>query len=121
MISTWFAKFKAKKPEEEETTKASVKSANPEEFVKTDAARTFIKKWAAKIDPKTKEPLYAKFAITELLQNYHQIPGLDTDKKVLKAADRLLKNLKGLDQLQGFLAGLKAAPHGIMKILKKAA
>lgn len=114
MLSSLLAKFKEKKPEDVEKTRSKEKSASPEVFLKTAETKHFIQEWSRKKDKKGSR-LYTKRGITSLLHILHATPALDTDKKVLKKADTLLKELKGADGLQGFLRGLKAKTEGIMK------
>jgi len=114
MLSSLLAKFKEKKPEDVEKTKMTEKSSSAEMFLKTAETRQFVQEWSRKKD-KSGARLYTKRGVTSLLHVLHASPALDTDKKVLKKADSLLKELKGADGLQGFLRGLKAKTEGIMK------
>lgn len=121
MLSSLLAKFKESKPEEDlQKTKVSEKTESAEAFLKTHDARQFIQEWSRKKDSGG-EKLYTKRGITSLLHILHATPALDSDKKVLKKADGLLKELKGKDGLEGFIRGLKAKSEGIMKGFKKAA
>ncbi|NYZ77210.1 hypothetical protein H0O02_02750 [Candidatus Micrarchaeota archaeon] len=128
MLSNLLNAFKSemKRPEEEtkleeETLK---KAASAEDFIKTHSAKEFVEKWAEKKDRDGKR-MYTKRGITDFVMLIHQVPGLDTDKKVLKTADGLLTKLKGMDGMQAFMAGWKAKSEGLMKglasLLKKAA
>lgn len=114
MLSSLLAKFKEKKPEDVEKTKMTEKSSSAEAFLKTAETKHFVQEWSRKKDKKGSR-LYTRRGITSLLHVLHSSPGLTTDKKVLKKADELLKELKGADGLQGFLRGLKAKTEGIMK------
>jgi len=108
-----------KQEEEPETTKKAPqaeKSSSSEEFIKTPEAKEFVGKWAAK--EREGKQLYTKRGLNDLLGTLHQVPGLDSNKKVLGAADKLLSKLGGMDGLQGFLVGWKAKSEGLMKGLK---
>ena len=118
MLTSLFAKLKEKKPEEEELEKAAKKTAGVEEFIKTADAQKFIRQWSMKKDSQGRR-VYTKRGVTALLSALHQVPGLDSDKGVLKAADEILLKLRGMDGLQGFLLGWKAKSEGIMKGLKR--
>ena len=113
-------KFGEKEPgeEEKEVTKFTTKSASFEKFLKTAKAKTFVKRWGAKKKKGDKKPMYTKRGITSLLRNMFQIPGLNSDEKVLIEGDELLSLLGGMDGLQGFLAGWKAKSEGIIKGIK---
>ncbi len=125
MLSSFLNVFKTemKKPEEKPEEEMK-KSSSAEEFVKTPEAKEFVEKWAGKKDKEGRR-LYTKRGITDLITTIYQVPGLDTNKKILDAAERILTKLRGMDGLQGFLAGWKAKSEGLMKgiasILKKAA
>ena len=114
MFSSLLAKFKESKPMDVEKTKLTEKSSSVEVFLKSAETKHFVQEWSRKKD-KRGARLYTKRGVTSLLHILHSIPGLTTDKKVLKKADGLLKELKGADGLQGFLRGLKAKTEGIMK------
>ena len=87
------------------------KSSSAENFLKSAAVKTFVRDWSNK-----GEPHYTKRGMTQLLSEL--FPRYENDKDVLKAADKVLKMLRGEDGLTGLLAGMKAAPHGILKSLK---
>ena len=121
MLSSLLAKFKESKPEADlQKTKVSEKTESAEAFLKTHETKQFIQEWSHK-KGSDGEKLYTKRGVISLLHILHATPTLDTDKKVLKKADGLLKELKGKDGLQGFIRGLKAKSEGIMKGFKKAA
>ena len=87
------------------------KSANAEDFLRSAAVKTFVSGWSNK-----GEPHYTKRGMNQLLGEL--FPRYESDKAVLKAADKVLKMLRGEDGLTGMLANMKAAPHGILKIVK---
>ncbi len=115
----FFGAIKFKGEEEEgakEATSEAIKSSSPETFLKTPEAKEFIKKWSAK--EKDGKPMYTKRGVVALLRNIFQIPGLGSDKAVIKETSSLLGLLGGEDKLQGFLAGWKAKSEGIIKGIK---
>ena len=125
MLSSLLAKFKEKKPEEEEELeKAAKKSASGEEFLRTTKAKTFVRKWSIRKDKKGRR-IYTKRGIMSLLSAIFRVSGIETDEEVFDTADDILLKLRGMDGLQGFLMGWKAKSEGLMKgfasILKKAA
>jgi hypothetical protein len=92
------------------------KSSNSEEFLKTPDAKDFVSGWAAKkVDGR---PLFTRRGITDLLSTLFQVPGLDSNSKILTAADKILLKLGNMDGLQGFLMGWKAKSEGLIKGLK---
>jgi hypothetical protein len=123
MLATLLAKFKEKKPEEPEVKEAPVeKSASFTEFMHTPETKKFVDSWYRKKNPDNpKKSLFSKRSITNLLRVIHNNPTYTSDKAVRKEANDALKLLGRLDKYEIILAGLKAAPHGLMKILKKAA
>lgn len=104
------------KPKEVEKPPAEQKSSSSEEFLKTPEAREFVNSWGSK--ERDGKPIYTKRGVTEFLSHMHQVPGLDSNKKVLAAAEKILMKLGGMDGLQGFLLGWKAKSEGIVKGLK---
>jgi hypothetical protein len=122
-----FGQFKAmmKEPGEEqkepETTQKppeAEKSSSSEEFLRTPEAQKFVSDWMAKT--KDWDNPYTRRGLNDLLSTLHQVPGLDSNKKVLKAAEAILLKLGGMDGLRGFLAGWKAKSEGLIKGLKTA-
>lgn len=103
-------------PESKEEKATEEKSASAEVFLRTPEAKEFIKRWANK--KKEGEPKFTRRGVTELLRNLHQVPGLDSNKKIIKKGDDLLALLGGMDGLQGFLAGWKAKSEGLIKGIK---
>ncbi|MEW6748945.1 MAG: hypothetical protein AB1295_04525 [Candidatus Micrarchaeota archaeon] len=95
----------AEKPPEQQ------KSSSADEFFKSAGTKNFVNNWVRK-----GEPNYTKRGINQLLREL--FPRYESDKAVIKAADNVLKMLRGEDGLTGFLAGMKATPSGIMKGLK---
>jgi len=125
MLTSLLARMKEKKPEDNVVSITSAKkSETAEEFVKTAEAKEFVQKWTKKRDKQGRR-IYTRRGITDLLSTIHPLPGLKSNKDVTKTAERLLLGLRGMDGLQGFLAGWKAKTEGVMKgaksILKKAA
>jgi len=119
MLSSLLAKFKeGKKPEDLMTKVETAKSASPEVFLKSAETKEFVQKWSQKRDPQGRR-VYTKRGVTRLLNTMFQVPGMETDKKVRKATDDLLLELRGMDGLQGFLRGWKAKSEGLMKGLSK--
>ncbi len=117
MLSTLLARFKEKKPEEEEL-KTAEKAASFTEFLHTPETKQFVNEWYSKKNPDNpKKPLFRKRGITNLLRALHKDPTYSTNKAILREADEALSLLSGMDKLEVFLSGLKAAPHGIMKAL----
>jgi hypothetical protein len=92
------------------------KSSSAEEFLKTGDAREFVSDWAAK--QRDSKPLFTRRGVTDLLTTLFQVPGLDTNGKILTAADKILLKLGNMDGLQGFLMGWKAKSEGLIKGLK---
>lgn len=92
------------------------KSPSSEEFLKTPEAKQFVREWSAK--ERDGRPLYTRRGITDLMSTLFQVPGLDSNKKVVEAADKILMKLGGMDGLQGFLMGWKAKSEGLIKGLK---
>ncbi len=123
MLSTLLAKFKEKKPEEGEVkTTTTEKSETFTEFMKTPETQKFVDNWFSKKNPDNpKKTLFPKRSITNLLRVIHNNPTYTSDKAVRREANDALKLLGRLDKYEILLAGLKATPHTIMKILKKAA
>lgn len=91
------------------------------EFLKSEAAQSFIKEWTTKKDPKTGDPMYTKAGVTELLRVLHEGGSFSSEKALLKSAGEILSLLRGSDKLKGFLAGWKAKSEGIMKGIKSIA
>jgi|GEM_PF-3454331 len=117
MLSTLLARFKEKKPEEEEI-KTAERSATFSEFLHTPETKQFVDSWYSKKNPDNpKKPLFRKRGITNLLRALHKDPTYSSDKAVRREANDALKLLSGMDKLDVLLSGLKAAPHGIMKAL----
>jgi hypothetical protein len=109
-----------KEEEEPKTTlqkpSGAEKSTSSEEFLKTPEAKEFVSDWAAKkMDGR---PLFTRRGVTDLLATLFQVPGLDTNRKILTAADKILLKLGNMDGLQGFLMGWKAKSEGLIKGLK---
>ena len=123
MIATLLAKFKDKKPEQEEVkTITAEKSASFTGFMKNPETQKFVDTWFMKKNPDNpKKSLFPKRSITNILRIIHNNSTYTSDKAVRKEANDALKLLGRLDKYEMLLAGLKAAPHGIMKILKKVA
>lgn len=120
MLSSLLAKFKEeKKPESLEKTKVeNVKSASAGVFLKTPETKQFVQEWVKKRDKQGRR-MYTKRGVVSLLRALHG-SALGTDEKILKAADKILMELRGMDGLQGFLAGWKAKSEGLMKGIKSA-
>ena len=93
----------------------SEKSIDTEEFLKSREAKEFVQKWSSKT--KDNKPAYTKRGVTALLSAIFKIPGLTSNKEVLKSANELLSMLGGMDGLTGFLMGWKAKSEGIIKKL----
>lgn len=105
-----------KTPEQKEKPPGEQKSPTSEEFLKTPEAKEFVKNWGAK--ERDGRPLYTKRGINNLMSTLFQVPGLDTNRKIISAADKILLKLGGMDGLQGFLLGWKAKSEGIIQGLK---
>jgi hypothetical protein len=89
------------------------KSTSSEDFLKTPEAKEFVSGWVAKkMDGR---PVFTRRGITDLLSTLFQVPGLDSNGKILTAADKILMKLGNMDGLQGFLLGWKAKTEGILK------
>jgi len=118
----FFGAVKFKGPEEEkgqeleEKPSEELKSSSTETFLKTPEAKSFIKKWTG--EKKEGKQMYTRRGVAALVSSVFQIPGLGTNKAVLKESDNLLSLLGGMDGLQGFLAGWKAKSEGIIKGIK---
>jgi hypothetical protein len=117
----FLGQFKSMFKEEEEAKAVhrppeQQKSTSSEEFLKTPHAKEFVKEWSAK--ERDGRPLYTRRGITDLLSTLFQVPGLDSNKKIIEAADKILLKLGGMDGLQGFLMGWKAKSEGLIKGLK---
>lgn len=117
----FLGQFKTMFKEEEEAKTvqkppAQEKSSSSEEFLRTPEAKEFIKNWGAK--ERDGRPLYTRRGITDLLSTLFQVPGLDSNKRIVEAADKILMKLGGMDGLQGFLMGWKAKSEGLIKGLK---
>jgi len=92
------------------------KSASSEEFLKTPEAKEFVSDWVAKkVDGR---PVFTRRGITDLLSTLFQVPGLDSNSKIITAADKILLKLGNMDGLQGFLMGWKAKSEGLIKGLR---
>jgi hypothetical protein len=105
-----------KQPAQIERKPEEARSTSAETFLRTPEAREFVKDWSSRM--KDGAPMYTKRGVTELLRNMSQIPGLSTDKDVLKASGDILTKLGGMDKLQSFLAGWKAKSEGIIRGIK---
>ena len=103
-----------KEPARAEKPPESQKSSDFEDFLKTPEAKEFVKDWSEKT--REGKPMYTKRGISSLLRELY--PNYDTNKAVLRTADKILKLLGGMDGLTGFLAGWKAKSEGLMKGLK---
>ena len=118
----FFGAVKFKGPEEEkgeeleEKPAEELKSSSSESFLKTPEAKAFVKKWTA--ETKEGKQVYTKRGVIALLRSMFQVPGLNSNKAVLKESGNLLALLGGMDGLQGFLAGWKAKSEGIIKGIK---
>lgn len=109
------------KQQEEQPTQVQAKpeeakSTSSKEFLRTPEAKQFIKDWSSRM--KDGKPMYTKRGVTELLRNMSQVPGLTSNKGVLKESEEILMVLGGMDNLTSFLAGWKAKSEGIIKGIK---
>jgi hypothetical protein len=117
----FLGQFKSAFKEEEEpkaTQKplGQQKSSSAEDFLKTGEAREFVSDWVAK--QRDGKPVFTRRGMTDLLATLFQVPGLDTNSKIITAAEKILMKLGNMDGLQGFLMGWKAKSEGLIKGLK---
>jgi hypothetical protein len=108
-----------KEDEEPKATQKPVgqqKSSSAEDFLKTGEAKEFVSDWVSK--QRDGKPVFTRRGITDLLATLFQVPGLDTNSKIITAADKILGKLGNMDGLQGFLMGWKAKSEGLIRGLK---
>ncbi|MDD5339776.1 MAG: hypothetical protein PHV13_00835 [Candidatus ainarchaeum sp.] len=117
----FLGQFKSAFKEDEEPKAAQKpvgqqKSSSAEDFLKTGEAKEFVSDWVTK--QRDGKPVFTRRGITDLLATLFQVPGLDTNSKIITAADKILMKLGNMDGLQGFLMGWKAKSEGLIRGLK---